>query len=214
LYWYPNGNINLKSERAWNGELSFKYSFQEYFDLSLNGFCLYVEDWIQWIPKENIWMPVNYKRVLSRGFEANLHATNDERNFRKVAVHFNASYTFTKTTNLDAANEFDQSKGMQLIYVPLHRVVLGIQLQYRNFYLRSVNSLVSRVFTSADNVQFLPEYFLTNLEVGKEFIIGKCEIGISFRVNNLANTHYQNVAQHAMPGRNFEGTVRFKIFKR
>jgi iron complex outermembrane receptor protein len=213
LYWYPNGNINLKSERAWNGELSFKYSFQEYFDLSLNGFCLYVEDWIQWIPKENIWMPVNYKRVLSRGFEANLHATNDERNFRKVAVHFNASYTFTKTTNLDAANEFDQSKGMQLIYVPLHRVVLGIQLQYRNFYLRSVNSLVSRVFTSADNVQFLPEYFLTNLEVGKGFTIGMCEIGMSFCVNNLANTQYQNVAQHAMSGRNFEGTVRFKIFK-
>ncbi len=211
LYWVPGGNPDLKNERAWNGELSFKYAYQKYFDISLNGFCLYVDDWIQWIPQGSIWMPINYKRVLSRGFEASIHATNDERSPKKFAVHFNASYTFTKTTNLDAAYEFDQSAGMQLIYVPLHRVVGGVQLQYRKFYLRSVNSFVSPVFTSTDNVQFLKGYFLTDLEAGKDFTIDKYEIGMSFRVNNLANTQYQNVAQHAMPGRNFEGTLRFKF---
>ncbi|MCX6199883.1 MAG: TonB-dependent receptor plug domain-containing protein [Bacteroidetes bacterium] len=211
LYWVPGGNSDLKNERAWNGELNFKYANQKYFDISLNGFCLYVDDWIQWIPQGNIWMPVNYKRVLSRGFEASLHATNDKHNPKRFAIHFNASYTFTKTTNLDAANEFDQSAGMQLIYVPLHRVVAGVQLQYRKFYLRSVNSFVSRVFTSTDNVQFLKGYFLTDLEAGKDFTIDKYEIGMSFRVNNLANASYQNVAQHAMPGRNFEGTLRFKF---
>ncbi len=211
LYWVPGGNPDLKNERAWNGELNFKYAYQKYFDISLNGFCLYVDDWIQWIPQGSVWMPVNYKRVLSRGFEASIHATNDERSPKKFAIHFNASYTFTKTTNLDAANEFDQSAGMQLIYVPLHRGVAGVQLQYRKFYLRSINSFVSRVFTSTDNVQFLKGYFLTDLEAGKEFTIGKYEIGMSFRVNNLANAQYQNVAQHAMPGRNFEGTLRFKF---
>lgn len=211
LYWVPGGNPDLKSERALNGELSFKYAYQKYFDISLNGFCLYVDDWIQWIPQGSIWMPINYKRVLSRGFEASLHTTNDEHNPNKFTVHFNASYTFTKTTNLDAAKEFDQSAGMQLTYVPLHRVVAGVQLQYRKFYLRSINSFVSRVFTSTDNVQFLKGYFLTDLQAGKDFTIDKYEIGMSFRINNLANVQYQNVVQHAMPGRNFEGTLRFKL---
>lgn len=211
FYWVPGGNPDLKNERAWNGELSFKYAFQKHFDISLNGFCLYVDDWIQWIPQGNIWMPLNYKRVLSRGFETSIHASNDEHNPKKFAIHFNASYTFTKTTNLDAANQFDQSAGMQLIYVPLHRVVVGVQLEYRKFYLRSLNSFVSRVFTSTDNVQFLKGYFLADLEAGRDFTIYKYEIGISFRVNNLANAQYLNVAQHAMPGRNFEGTLRFKF---
>jgi len=212
LYWAHSGNPYLKNERAWNGEMSFKYTYQKYFDISLNGFCLYVDDWIQWIPQQgNDWMPVNYKRVLSRGFESSLHATNDVGNQKKGSIHFNASYTFTKTTNLDSTSEFDQSAGKQLIYVPLHRVVVGVQLQYRKFYLRSVNSFVSHVFTSSDNAESLNGYFLTDLEIGKDFAINKYEIGMSFRINNLANTQYQNVLQHAMPGRNFEGTIRFKL---
>ena len=211
LYWNPGGNPDLKTERAWNGEMNFKYANQKKIDLSINGFCLYVDDWIQWIPQGSIWMPINYKRVFSRGFETSLHATNDENNSKKFAIHFNASYTFTKTTNLDSASEFDQSVGKQLIYVPLHRVVAGVQLQYRKFYLRSVNSFVSHVFTSTDNSQTLKGYFLNDLEVGKDFTINKYEIGMSFRVNNLANTQYQNVLQHAMPGRSFEGTIRFKL---
>ncbi len=211
LYWIPGGNPNLKSERSWNGEFSFKYAHQKYFDISLNGFCLYVNDWIQWAPQGNLWMPENYKRVLSRGFEANIHTTNDEGKPNRFAIHLNISYTFTKTTNLDAANEFDQSANKQLIYVPLHRVVAGVQLQYRKFYMRSINSFVSRVFTSTDNAQFLKGYFLSDLEVGKDFRLGKYETGLSFRINNIAGTQYQNVAQHAMPGRNFEGTLRFKF---
>ena len=95
--------------------------------------------------------------------------------------------------------------------MPLHRVVVGVQLQYRKFYLRSVNSFVSHVFTSSDNAESLNGYFLTDLEIGKDFTINKYEIGMSFRINNLANTQYQNVLQHAMPGRNFEGTIRFKL---
>ena len=108
-------------------------------------------------------MPVNYKRVLSRGFETSFHATNDAGNPRKVVIHFNASYTFTKTTNLGTASEFDQSAGKQLIYVQLHRVVAGVQLQYRKFYLRSVNSFVSHVFTFTYNDQSLKVYFLSDL---------------------------------------------------
>ncbi|MDB5280927.1 MAG: hypothetical protein JWO06_2 [Bacteroidota bacterium] len=213
MYWTPGGNPNLKEEKSWNGEIQAKYSYQKMINVSLSNFYIYVDNWIQWIPQGAIWMPVNFRRVFSRGAEASFHVTNAEEGYpNRFIVHFNASYTYTKTTNLDAASQFDQSKGMQLIYVPYHNAVLGLQLQYRKFYLRSTNSFTGPVFTSTDNTQMLNGYFITNLEAGKDFSFKHTEVGFSFRVNNLGNTQYQVVAQRPMPGRNFEGTLRFKFF--
>ncbi|MES2620911.1 MAG: hypothetical protein V4615_08665 [Bacteroidota bacterium] len=211
LYWVPGGNRNLRQEKSWNGELRFKYKYQEFVDFSVSNFYIYVDDWIQWIPRDSTWWPVNLKRVFSRGAEVSIHATNDIGNTKRFVVHFNTSYTFTKTTNLDAASQFDESKGKQLIYVPIHRVVSVIQLQYYKFYFRSVNSYQSLVYTSTDNDQWLKGYFIADIEIGKDFSLGRNEIGLSFRVNNIADAQYQNVRQKPMQGRNFEGTLRFKL---
>ena len=213
LYWIPGGNPNLKEEKSWNGEIQLKYKYRNIVDISVSNFYIYVDNWIQWIPQGAIWMPVNFRRVFSRGAEASVHLTNAEQGYpNKFIVHFNVSYTFTKTTNLDAASQYDESKGMQLIYVPYHNVVAGLQLQYHKFYLRSTNTYTGPVFTSADNSQSLKGYFINNLEAGKDFTFKNTEIGVSFRVNNLGNVQYQVVAQRPMPGRNFEATLRFKFF--
>lgn len=214
LYWNPGGNPNLQQEKAWNGELQFKYGYKRIVDVSLSNFYIYVNNWIQWVPQGTIWMPVNFKRVFSRGFEAALHVSNATENDlpKKFVVHVNTSYTYTKATNLDAASEFDLSKGAQLIYVPLHNVVGGLQLQYYRFYLRSINTYTGSVYISTDNSRYLAGYFVSDLELGKYFLLKGIELGFSIRMNNIANTQYQAVAQKPMPGRNFEGTLRFKFF--
>ena len=212
LYWIPGGNQNLKEEKSCNVTLQTKYGYRKMIDLTLSNFYIYVDNWIQWIPQANNWGAQNFRRVFSRGLEASLHLTNaDETHPDKFAVHFTASYTYTKATNLDAFAAFDQSKGMQLIYVPYHNAVAGLQVEYRRFYLRSINNYTGAVYTSTDNSQSLNGYFVSNLEAGKDFVIRRTSIGVSFKVNNIGNLQYQIVAQRPMPGRNFEGTIRFKF---
>ena len=212
LYWVPGGNPNLKEEISWNGTIQAKYSYRKMVDVSLSNFYIYVDNWIQWVPEGENWQAENFRRVFSRGLEASIHLTNaDEMRPDKFAVHFSASYTYTKATNLDAFTPADASKGMQLIYVPYHNAVAGIQFDYRRFYLRSVNNYTGAVFTSTDNSQSLNGYFTSNLEVGKDFVIKHVSVGASFKVNNIGNLQYEIVAQRPMPGRSFEGTLRFKF---
>ncbi len=134
LYWVPGGNPALKQEKSWNGNLQLKYAYQKTFELALSNFYIYTDNRIQWIPQGDIWMAENFRRVFSRGIEANIHVSNaDEMRPYKFTVHFTASYTYTKATNLDAFTPSDQSKGMQLIYVPYHNAMAGLQLEYRRF---------------------------------------------------------------------------------
>lgn len=211
LYWVPGGNPNLKTEKAWKGQLSAKYNYDDLFTFELTGFCTYATDWIQWIPQVTNWSAVNYKRVLSRGFDATMTATNYKGNDKQFTFFFRASYSYTKTTNLDGLNPYDQSKGKQLIYVPLHNATAGLQLQYRRFYLRSTNTYTSTLYTSTDNSQSLQGFVIANVEVGKDFVFGAHEVGMAFKVNNVGNADYQSVAQRPMPGRAYEGIIRFKF---
>lgn len=211
LYWVPGGNPDLKTEKSWKGELNFVYGYNSLITVSATGYCTYVDDWIQWIPQGSNWSAVNYKRVLSRGFEAGLNVTNTNAIGKKFKIDFKASYSYTKTTNLDGLNPYDQSKGKQLIYVPLHNVVAGLQLQYRRFYIRSTNTYTSTLYTSTDNSQSLIGFVISNLEVGKDFTFGLNEVGMAFKVNNIGNADYQSVAQRPMPGRAYEGIIRFKF---
>jgi iron complex outermembrane receptor protein len=213
LYWMPGGNANLKTEKSWKGDVNFIYVYNSLLTFSASGYCSYVNDWIQWVPQGADWSAINYKRVLSRGFETAINATNTNVIGKKFKVDVNASYSFTKTTNLDAASAFDQSKGKQLIYVPLHSIAAGLQLQYRRFYIRATGNYFSQLFISTDNSQYLDGYFICNVEVGKDFELKGQEVGLSFRVNNVANANYQSVAQRPMPGRGFEGILRFKFSK-
>lgn len=212
LYWVPGGNPNLKQEKSWNGELSFQYSYQQIVTFSINNFYLYVDGWIQWTPNGSLWSPQNIRKVFSRGVETSLLLTNAKNeNPKQFQVHGSVAYTFTQTTNLEGQSAFDESKGKQLIYVPMHNAVASVQLSYRRFYLRSIHRYVGQVFIATDNSDFLPAYYLTHLEVGKEFAWQKRKIAIAFKINNIGNTNYENVAQRPMPGRGYEGILRFNL---
>ncbi len=208
LYWSPGGNSNLKTEKNWEGEAGVRYDYSMYFSFRVYGFCKYVTDWIQWLNNGSYWEPQNVKRVLSRGAEITATAIYYTRDFDFDA---RLSYTYTRATNLDALNPYDRSKGKQLIYVPLHVASARLKLAYRKFFISAVNTYNDAVFITTDNSQSLKGYYLLDMEAGKDFDIKNYEVGFSFRVNNVTDKQYQNVAQRPMPGRNFEGTIRFKF---
>ena len=137
--------------------------------------------------------------------------------FNGITNSFNAAlslhYTYTRATALNAYASADNSVGKQLIYVPQHVFSDAIQIEYKHLYLRSNLTYTSSVFISTDNTQSLPGYFVADIEIGKDFKMKNVNVGLSFRVNNIADKHYESIAQRAMPGRNFEGSLRFKFAK-
>jgi vitamin B12 transporter len=191
----------------------YEYSF--WLKLMTDGYYNYVTDWILWHPTQTgIWMPDNVKRVLSRGATVGVHLqSKKDMNDRGFIASGNISYSYTKTTSLDAVSTNDNSQGKQLIYVPLHNFTATFTLQYRRFYIRCIHSHTGERYTTTDNSQSLKAYYLTHLEAGKDFFFSGQQIGLSFRVNNLANMQYQAVADRPMTGRSFEGTVRINLAK-
>ncbi len=212
LYWVPGGNSDLKTEKSWDGELQASYNYSYYFIFRASGFCKYISDLILWQSNGSYWQPLNVKRVLIRGVEVYTQWNYFARN--NFSLNGSINYTYTCATNLDAATPFDQSKGKQLIYVPLNLLKANLKLEWKKLYLRPVFTFTDKVFISTDNSQSLKGYYLFDLELGKDFTIKEdYEIGLAFRVNNVVGVNYQNVAQRAMPGRSFEGTIRFNIRK-
>jgi iron complex outermembrane receptor protein len=215
LYWNEGGNPNLQPEKAWKSSLHTSYSHSFWIRLIADGYYHYVTDWILWHPTQSgIWMPDNVKRVLSRGATISLHLQSKaDMKDKGFIVSGYTSYSYTKTTSLDAVSANDNSQNKQLIYVPLHTLTANIQLQYRRFYIRSIHTFTSERYTTTDDSQSLTGYYLTHLEAGKNFYVNGQQIGLSFRVNNIANTQYQSVTDRPMPGRNYEATVRINLSK-
>jgi vitamin B12 transporter len=215
LYWTEGGNPNLQPEHAWNSSLNADYSFSNFIRVNANGFYDYVTNWILWTPSYNaIWTAENVKRVVSRGVNLSIRAQNKASLADKgFVIAFYAGYSYTNTISLDAATANDNSKDKQLIYVPLHNLSASLQLQYRRFYIRTIHSYTGIRYTATDDSQSLPGYYLTHVEVGKDFYFHHRQIGLAFRVNNIANAQYQVIAVRPMPGRNYEMTVRINLAK-
>ena len=217
LYWNPGGNPNLQPEHALNSSLNLDYLYRHLVTFSVNGFYNYVTDWIQWEPIPNsssIWTAKNFKRVTSRGVNASIKAQNKAALSDKgFIIVFYAGYSYTNTISLDAASADDASKDKQLIYVPLHNLSASLQLQYRRYYIRTIHSYTGVRYTATDDSEFLPGYYLTHLEAGKDFYFNRQRIGLSFRVNNITNCQYQVINGAPMPGRSYEMTARLNLSK-
>lgn len=215
LYWNTGGNPNLRPEHGWNSSLNIDYNFRQLFSVNINGFYNYVTDWILWHPTQSgIWTPDNVKQVLSRGVNMSIKLQNKVRLSDKgFVVVFYSGYSYTNTISLDAISSNDNSQNKQLIYVPLHNFSASLQVQYRHFYIRSIHSYTGIRYTTTDDSQSLSGYYLTHLELGKDFYFNSQQIGLSFRINNITESQYQVVDQRPMPGRSYEMTVRLNLTK-
>lgn len=210
LYWAPGGNPNLKPENSWDGEAQLRFAHRSHFSVTVNGFAKYINNWIQWTSNGSYWEPNNVKRVFTRGVELSL--TGSTRFINKFHFYATTQYTLTKATNLDPLSPNDRALNKQLIYVPLHQARAAVTFEYARFYVKAMNSYTDAVFITTDNTQNLKGYYLLDLELGKDIDIkDNYFMGVCFRVNNVTNQQYQNVAQRPMPGINLEGSVKFRF---
>lgn len=213
-YWQPGGNPDLKPEKSWNEEAGISLENQfpsSNMKFSVTAFNSHVENWILWLPGGSFWSVENAQEVWSRGFEI---SGNQLISLGAVSLFLAESYSFTKSTNEKKLFDLDASYRKQLIYTPLHRLVIKTGAVFKGYNLTVKGNFTGEVFSSKDNTESLPPYFLLDAVVSKSFKIkNEYPLTIQFNLNNILNADYQAIPYRPMPGINFLLTIRAGIEK-
>ena len=207
LYWVPGGNVALKPERGINGGLTLSHrqnlgAIQTL--TSIEGFFHDINDWIQWIPGNTYWSPVNYKKVLSTGFRF------DQRWLYVLREHkylFDAGLGYTSSLNKTENNNETQNK--QLAYMPILKGNVSLSYLWRKFTLRAELVGIGKRFTVFDESAELPAYQLVNLMVGSTVLVFRTEFKPFIQINNILNQYYESVVFRPREPRNI--FIGFKI---
>lgn len=213
-FWQPGGNPDLDAEKSWNEEIGLiadKQFAQSLLKITVTGFNSNVSNWILWLPGNSYWSVENAQEVWSRGLEISGEQTY---HINKLSMNISESYTFLKSTNEKKLFELDASYKKQLIYTPLHRLSIRAGVLYRGFSVSLRGNYTGLVYTSKDNSESLPGYFLLDFIFSKTFNIKvHYPLTIQLNLNNLLNKNYQAVPYRPMPGINGLLTVKVALGK-
>jgi len=212
LYWYPGGNEALDPEKGTqiDGGLSFSMSFSKGFGITTDFgiFGSKIRDWIQWVPSDfRYWSPENIAQVYSRGIDISLHMNGT---VKKFIYKVYGEYAYTKTTDISEQTDENNSDDDQLVYIPKNMANGFIYGSLSGYYLSwSINYIGKRNTTKKP----LPAYCLNNISIGKKWYKTNVDVDIRFKVNNLFDVEYQAIQWRAMPGRNYELSIKLRLKK-
>nr|WP_321233097.1 TonB-dependent receptor [uncultured Psychroserpens sp.] len=199
LYWNPGGNLDLEPEESYQLDLGHELKFKN-IAFKLNTFYIETSDLIQWRPNtiSGYWNPVNIANAKQYGLEAELGMT---KQLEKHILFLSTSYSYTETEDVE--------KNQRLFYVPVHKANMSLSYNYKAFtafYQHLYNGEVEIIGDTLDG------FDIGNLGVSYT-INTKKELSYiaDFRINNIYNTYYENVALRPMPNRNFNIKLTLKF---
>lgn len=212
LYFLPGGNPNLKNENGFSYDAGLSYQFGKpgvfAFEGSANWFDSYIDDWILWLPTtKGFFSPRNVKNVHAYGVE--ITGTFALQFCKDWFLDLNGSYSWTPSVNRgEKMSPADQSVGKQLPYVPRHSASITGRLTWKSWSFLYKWCYYSKRYTMSSNdftlTGHLPEYFMSNVSLEKNFTFRPLDIQLKLAVNNLFNEDYLSVLSRPMPGINFE----------
>ncbi len=200
LYWQPGGNLDLVPESSYQLDFGQQFNFKS-IALKLNGYYINTTDLIQWRPNttSGIWSPINVAEVESYGAELELQSR-----FALKKHHFNVTGHYSYTVSEDATTK------AQLIYVPFHKGNIALAYHYKQFSMFYQHLFNGEVFKI--DRKTLSTYDIGNMGISYAFNTkGQINYELDFRVNNIYNRYYENVALRPMPNRNYtlQTTIKF-----
>jgi len=186
LYWpdegWAKGNPNLKSETSTNFDFGLFLNKKSLLFLQgeINCFHNNVEDLIQWgADNAGIWMPMNIGKVKIMGIETGF-------NFRLPG---NVAFLEVFQTWMKATDETpnSQSKGKSLIYRPDSKLDVLLGSNWGQFAVNLNYRVVSKRYTSADNLTSLSDYNLLNGNIGYSISIAGFVVDAKLQILNILN---------------------------
>jgi vitamin B12 transporter len=209
-YWVPGGNPAVGPEDAFHIEGGGNWTRTInalHYTIDLAAYQSWIDDMIVWIPQENVWSPTNLQQVNLRGVELNTTAvfTRGKYQFRGKLM-----YSYTSSVNKTGQNGFDNK---QLAYVPLHsgRASASVRLSQWEFDMRLNVTSVRYISLDNERSQALDPYGLLDASLSKEFLVQRITFQTRADVFNLFNIYYENLKNHAMPGRHYAISISVKL---
>lgn len=202
-FWQPGGNPEVRPEKAIQTESGIKIYLidkpRQKAEWDTRIYYTKINNMIRWIPEGGVWTAQNSRRVHNRGLESDLIYQFKILNIRNL---YKLSYYYTRS---DTAGLFSQNRNeqQQLMYVPMHRIKLLWQMQYKNFdggiAARYIGIRYTTDFPTLNNQ--LPAYFKADVFASYHFNIYGLPAEISARAENITNSCYESIKSYPMPGR-------------
>lgn len=212
MYFLPGGNPDLRPEHgfSYDAGLSFETGRTGLYRLtgSAGWFDSRIDDWIMWLPTpKGFFSPRNVMRVHAYGIE-----TRADLSLIPACgwqVDAGASFSWTPSVNDgEPVSAADNSVGKQLPYVPLRSASATLRATWRGWSVLYKWCHYSQRYTMSSNEHsltgYLPAYYMSNIELGKELRLRPVDLSVKLAVNNLFNEDYLSVLSRPMPGINFE----------
>lgn len=198
LYWRQGGNINLKPETSYQGELINIFGNKK-LNLTLTPFYIRIYNLIRWLPSPNgYWAAVNTNNVRSLGLES---SATYNFNIGKHQFKANAGYIYTNSKDLDA--------NYQLIYTPFHKAYGNLNYEYKfvGIYLQAMYNGLTYTTSNEDKSTAIKPYSVINSGL---YFFGK-NYRVTFKINNITNQIYQTTAYYFMPQRNYIMSININL---
>jgi iron complex outermembrane receptor protein len=214
LYWHPGGNPNLAPEIGWTSDLSWKIGKRltgtVLLESDVQAFGSQIQNYIQWLPEGNIWKPSNIAEIHILG-----SGVSEKISWRKgdFQIYTCLNLQFTRSIQAKKRFEGDESKGKQLIYIPLWQSQINLGFKKRNLEGQFRYQFTDRRFVDPTNSLWLYGFGIINARLSQKLSFEK---NFTFSVFaeglNLSKTNYQMVAGFAMPFRQFSVGIQLQFF--
>lgn len=218
-YYIPGGSRLIKPEKAIHAEGGVMWS-ERFSNAIVKIDATYYQSWIDqmivWMPAIDddpwpigTWTPSNLQKVNIRGVELALRAENVSP---RIKIIGGASYNFTQSLSKKGVSA-DQNNH-QLPYVPLHSANAFASISNRSNWKLDVRYLYTGLrYSNLDNRDdpSLKAYGLIDFSIGKKQTFGKWSAEAKAEARNLADVYYENLKNHAMPGRNYAISLLFNF---
>ena len=203
-YWGNIDNRDLQPERGANLELNVLCQKKVgIYGLSVQP-SVYrndVTNWILWLPRGNIWKPVNVDRVLAKGVECSVR---QQFSHVRASETLTVCYAYNRTEVKAGFSEMKPFEGRQMPLLPKQTLSVGFMGKVNRFFYDIQGKCVGERSTS-DVFDVMENYFLLNVSAGYDFDLKNGHLlKVGVLVNNLLGEEYQTMPYRAMPKQNFE----------
>lgn len=215
MYWSPGGNPELENETGYSSEITWEMTEPLSKSVSIKNeitfFMNYISNMIQWHPGDfSYWEADNISNLVTTGLEAGININYIGSAFGAL---LNAGYSMTRAINTGLITDNTGSAAKQLAYIPLNQINALLRISWKQFYSIINTSYTGRRFLNVDNSQYLPQYSISDFNLGIRLNAGNTNYDMGFIIENIFDVNYQNIAYYPMPGRSYMFSVIFQFIK-
>ncbi|MBL7811764.1 MAG: TonB-dependent receptor plug domain-containing protein [Bacteroidetes bacterium] len=210
-FWEQSGNELLQPERGAGAESGLSVNGRSHrfmYDFSGTLYARMLRNPIVWQLVQQKWQATNLFSGKYMGMQ--LQGTAQWHCMKNV---FLCKMNLHLVNTSMQRNEKEETGYAQIFVPPIAGLVL-LAWSNNQWNAGISNSFTGQRFTTTDNLDKMPSFWLSDIYAGYAGIKFKsCAVSCNLRLNNVLNTWYQNMPGRPMPGRSFNIQFVFESIK-